>query len=233
MRLDLAVVFAVVSGEPVSGMAPSDGELAVVAVHRRALEASLGAGRSAPRVDLDLIESGQVVRFRSRDLAALRTALARSDAAFLEAVHSPLVITGGEALAALRPIAARHATTRLAGFYDARIRDALDRISAEKTQTVRGLIALFAPLCTALHLFETGRLEPDLRRLTASGEFAFLAPLLARPDGLIREPAQLDFHLAEAHALRERLDRAVASSVLPAETGADPALDEWVATQRA
>ncbi len=221
--LDFAPLFLVVAGPHAQGLAAPDSPVLVRGVHDEALGAALGAGRRLPVLTLDLLDRGMHVRVRSEDRDRTASRLARPDGTFLEALHSPLVLSGAPALAGLREIARGFATRALLPHFRREAERALRDLRRQTAHRRLSVLRLIRARLGALHLLATGEVEPDLGRLVRWRGDAFLEPLARRPfsPAFVGDPARLGFLLGEAEGLAREIDAAEAASLLPAEPSAD------------
>lgn len=227
--LDLRPCYLVVAGEQLTGCPTPNSEVLLRGAHLTALEAALGDGSRAPRIDLSVVFAGSAVRVLSEEIEAVAERVRAGDGETIEALHSPLVLVGGEALAELRAISRRCVCRTTGEHYLALAERARRDFEAEGVRTNRPILLLFRHLLAGLHLFETGEVEPDLRRLIEAHDVPFLSALLARSDrAAIGDPGRYGFLLEEAERLGERLERARASSRLPREPSEAPELDELI-----
>jgi uncharacterized protein len=221
--LDLTSLLWVVAGDHETGLALPTTPITVRGVHVEALSAALGAPRRLSTLRLDLLDEGLSIKVRSEDTARVARRLRRGDGTLIETLHSPLVLTGEEALAELRAIARGFVTEGLVGYY-AREADRAERAFREAAEPPPALVLrVFRALLAGLHLMETGEVEPALSALVRERDVPFLANFAARPwsRSFVSDPAFLGFLLAEAGRLRDNFALAAARARLPARPAAE------------
>lgn len=232
--LDLSLLFAVVGGDHLHGLAAPDSEVRVRAGHRDALAASLGPGRRAANLELELLQQGLSIHLLSEDVDRVSRRIEHATGPLLEELHSPLVLVGHEAVEELRTLSLRFVTRKIHKYYHSLARAALWRLEGEKTKRTRPILWLFRAALAGIHLLEKGEVQPDLERLIVIYDLPHLAPLLPSADGpaTVGDPARAAALLNEAYELLERLDRAAEETSLPDEPGDPAPLREWVTQAR-
>lgn len=232
--LDLSLLFAVVGGDHLYGLAAPDSEVRVRAGHRDALSASLGPGRRAANLELELLQKGLGIKLLSEDLDRVGRRVEHATGPLFEELHSPLVLVGEDAANELRELSKGFLTRKVHRYYHSLARSALWRLEGEKTKRTRPILWLYRAALAGIHVLETGEVQPDLERLLAIYELPHVEPLLPSADGptTVGDPARAAALLNEAYDLLERLDRAAEGTSLPDEP-ADPApLRDWLASRR-
>lgn len=227
--LDLTLHFAVVGGDHLFGLAAPDSEVRVRAGHVEALTASLGSGRRAARVELELVDRALSVHIVSDDLTRLERLMEKGDPRLLEELHSPVVVAGAEEVRHLRSLARGLVSERLTRRYAELARRAAVRLAESSSLRAGPLLHRIRALLAGIHVLTRGEILPDLPSLVRAHGLDHLRDLARRPDprAVVADPARFGFYLDEADRLAERFAEAVRDSTLPAAPEPSPALEAY------
>ncbi len=228
--LDLKPLVLLVAGDHMYGFPVPDPLVWVTGCHRTALEASFGEGTNRALVEAELPVAGMDVRVRSEDRKGVAERIRGLDCEFLEALHSPLVIVGGEEVLRLREAVSGYLTLKLLHYYRNRAEQARMVLERRKAFGVPDVLFLYRALLSGIHVMETGRPEVDLRVLIEKYDLPFLLDLVRHPDRppWIGDPARMGFLLGESEELFARLEAGAAASPLPAAPVRTSALSAWL-----
>jgi predicted nucleotidyltransferase len=232
------LVFATVSGAHLYGFPSADSDIDLRGAHLLPI-ADLVALRAPVQTlsrmgDLDGVEMDLV----THDLVKFARLLLRPNGYVLEQLLSPLVVHTTQAHAELIDLVPELLTSRHADHYQGFAATQWKLFA--KTGDLKPLLYTFRVLLSGIHLMRTGRLVAHLPALAEEAIApAYLTDLIAakanaehlRLDQLNRPPDH-DKLAADVLSLRTHLDEARASTHLPAETTAGPAVNDLVVQAR-
>lgn len=230
--LDITPLFQVPAGDLLRGLGGREPEVAVSGVHVAALTASLGAGRRAPVLELEMLDLGVAVRLRSVAPHRFAESLFAGHPDRIEEIHASVAFSGEEELADLRTRAVGVLTRPAVRRFHDRAAEALNLARSDLRKEARALIAAARWCLSGLRLAREGVVTPrliDLVEWSGEGWLAELSEGSGRRT-LAGNPGRVGFYLSETANLLDRLDAAVDESVLP-EGPTDPEpLNAWAAS---
>jgi hypothetical protein len=227
--LDITPLFQVPAGDLLRGLGGREPEVAVSGVHVAALTASLGAGRRAPVLELELLDRGMAVRVRSVSPHRFAEALFAGHPDRIEEIHAFEALSAEEELADLRARTAGVLTRAAVRRFHARAAEALELARRDLRKEARALLAAARWCLSGLRLAREGVVTPLLPDLVEWSGEDWLGEL-SEGSGrrtLAGNPGRVGFYLSETAHLLDRLDAAIDESILP-EGPADPGpLNAW------
>ena len=209
-------LFVTVSGAHLYGFPSPDSDIDLRGSHRLPLRDVVGLSLPTETVEVGGVHAGIEVDLVSHEVGKYLRLLVKNNGYILEQIFSPLVVTGGEFLERLRPLAkqciTRHHCHHYRGFY-ATQRSLLEK---QEAKTAKALLYAYRVLLTGIHLLDTGVVEANLRTLNERFELPFDAELIASKTAeKIAPPLDWEFHAAELDRWESRLDQAFKESKLP------------------
>jgi predicted nucleotidyltransferase len=212
-------LFVTISGAHLYGFPSPDSDVDLRGAHRLPLREVVGLDLPVQTVERKLDLAGLEVELVSHDLGKYLRLLVKNNGYVLEQIFSPLVVTGQDFLAELRPLArrcvTRHHYHHYRGFF-ATQRKLLDRQEPKITKTI---LYAYRVLLTGIHLLRTGEVEAFLPRLAQEYQQSFLIDLIAQKRQEKGTAPDLDwaFHDDKLRELEGRLEQAFQESTLPQE----------------
>jgi len=231
-KLDYRPMFVTVSGAHLYGFPSADSDVDLRGCHQLPLRDVVGLDVPNETLEHKAVHDATEVELVSHEIAKYLRLLVRNNGYILEQIFSPIVVTGGDFLDELRPLAhgciTRHHYHHYRGFYTTQHK----LLEKENPRRVKPLLYAYRVLMTGIHLLQTGEVEANLLRLNEHFRFAFLNELIARKvGGENAATGALDwpFHEARLAELEMRLDQAFRDSRLAEERDKKPVSEFLVA----
>jgi hypothetical protein len=215
--LDCDPLFVTVSGAHLYGFDSPDSDIDLRGCHQLPLREVVGLTLPNETYQQEGIHADTEVDLVSHEVGKYLRLLVKNNGYILEQIFSPLVVTGEEFLARLRPIAqrcvTRHHYHHYRGFYGTQRR----LIEKQSAKTAKAVLYAYRVLLTGIHLLRTGEVEANLLHLNQESKLVFLDELIAMKTEEKIAPAELDwpFHAVRLDELEKNLDRAHDDSKLP------------------
>jgi len=211
-------LFWTVSGSQLYGFPSADSDIDLRGCFLAPVRSLIGLKLPADMVDPKGMFAGLEVEAVSHEVGKYLRLLCKHNGYVLEQIFSPLVVSGAEFLAKVRPLAAR-CVTRLC-YHHYRGFLATQRKLMDKEPVVRAKTLLYAyrVVMTGVHLLETGEVESHLPTLNERFCVPYLPELIARKAtaemGVLGR-VDVAFHREQLDGWERRLDGAFAASELP------------------
>jgi uncharacterized protein len=221
--LPIQPLFVTVSWAHLYGFESPDSDVDLRGCHLLPLREVVGLRKLNETFERSGIHNGIEVDLVSHDAGKYFNLLVKNNGYVLEQIFSPLVITGQEFLARLRPIAQRCITRfhyfHYRGFF-ATQRKLLEK---EEPKRAKSLLYAYRVLLTGTHLLRTGQVEANLRQLNEQFRLPFIDDLIASKTGERIAMPSLDwtFHDAELKRLESDMESAFETSPLGESRDAD------------
>lgn len=218
-------LFLTVSGSHLYGFPSEDSDVDLRGAFLAPLDQIAGLIRGPDTVERKLGHAGVEVELVAHESAKYLHLLTKDNGYILEQVFSPLVVTGAEFLARLRPLAAACVTRgcyrHYRGFYQSQLR----LLEREEPKRAKSLLYAYRVLLTGIHLLRTGTVEANILVLNRTFGLPFIGSLIERKRS--RERAELTgldwaWHKVELERWEAELDAAYAASTLPEAAPREP-----------
>jgi predicted nucleotidyltransferase len=142
----------------------------------------------------------------------------------LEQIFSPLVASGAEFLARLRPLAARCVTRHCHNHYRGFLHTQRKLFDKEERKRAKTLLYAYRVALTGVHLLDTGEVQTHLPTLNERFRLPFIPELIERKASAefgTLSAVDVEFHTRELTEWEGRLQAAFEASTLPTEPPAD------------
>ena len=230
------LLFLTASGAHLYGFASPDSDVDLRGSHVAPLERVVGLAPPPETVERHGAEDGLDVDFVTHEARKFLGLLLRPNGYVLEQLTSPLVVRGGPAYEELLALAPRLATRRHEHHYRGFAKTQWDLFDGERPRRVKPLLYVYRVVLTGIHLMRTGRVEANLPRLLEETPDERVSALVRRKaesrEGATLRDGEEAGHRTAVDALLDRLGEAAASSPLPVESDAHPALDDLLVRLR-
>lgn len=224
------LLFASLSGAHLYGFPSRDSDFDLRGVHVLPLAEIAGLRRGPDTIERRGAEGGLDLDLVTHDAAKFFRLLLRPNGYVLEQLFSPLVVAATPEHAELRELGRRCVTRRHARHYLGFAATQRGLLAKDAPPRVKPLLYAYRVLLTGIRLLRTGEITADLGALLGEQELPAVRELIARKrDGAEKEPlraGELPFHDRELDRLHAELEAAAATSPLPAEPSAEPALHD-------
>lgn len=227
-------LFVTVSGAHLYGFPSPDSDLDLRGCHRLPLDRLLGLDPPADEtIERKLDLGGLEVELVTHDLGKYLRLLAKNNGYVLEQIFSPLVVTGGDFLGELRPLARRCLTRGHAHHYRGFLATQRRLLGRQQPKRLKAVLYAYRVVLTGIHLLQTGEVEAHLPTLAARYGLPDLTDLIARKRTESAPAGDLDwaFHDARLRALEAELERAHRESALPDDRDR-PAVNQFLLGHR-
>ena len=224
------LLFATVSGAHLYGFPSPDSDYDLRGVHVLPVRDVVGLGEPEETIEVAGWRDGIELDLVTHDVKKFSGLLLRRNGYVLEQLYSPLIVVTSPEHEQLKSIARSCITRHHSHHYFGFSRTQWDLFVKENTRRVKPLLYVFRVLLTGIHLMRTGEIEANLLTLNADFRLPYLDELIARKlagteQGTLGD-TDIDFYRAEFERLSELLEQAEASSSLPLEPSAWPALND-------
>jgi len=213
-------LFWTVSGSHLYGFPSVDSDIDLRGCFLAPVRSLIGLKSPPDMVDPKGMLAGLEVEAVSHEVGKYLRLLCKHNGYVLEQIFSPLVVSGAEFLAKLRPLAARCVTKLCYHHYRGFL--ATQRKLMDKEPVVRAKTLLYAyrVVMTGVHLLETGEVESHLPTLNERFRVPYIPELIARKataeTGVLGRE-DVAFHRQQLDVWEQRLDEAFAASQLPTD----------------
>ncbi|MFT5524130.1 MAG: putative nucleotidyltransferase [Pirellulaceae bacterium] len=217
-KMDERLLFVTVSGAHAYGFPSPDSDVDLRGCHQLPTESLVGLATPSETIDRMSIEDGVEVDLVSHELGKYLRLLVTNNGYILEQVFSPLVVTGAEFLAELRPIARRCVTRYHFFHYRGFFATQKKLLGQEDPKRVKTLLYAYRVLMTGIHLLETGDVEPNLLVLNERFGHSYIDELVQMKQVAEQVGGQdldWEFHFNELGRLEAQMGEAFESSTLP------------------
>jgi predicted nucleotidyltransferase len=221
------------SGAHAYGFPSPDSDVDLKAIHIAKSSALLGFKPPPMAADRAEWVSGIEMDYTSNELGQALFGILKGNGNFIERVLGTTALQALPLLDVLQPMVQRALSRRLHGHYSGFARGQ-HRAFHEKATAKRALYVLRTAL-TGLHALRSGQIVPDLTALLDDYGYGAARSLIAIKLSGERAPlpealqAEWDQRLVQ---LLDELDRAVATSILPAEPPNVAEIEEWLLSVR-
>ncbi len=175
-----APLFVTVSGAHLYGFPSPDSDVDLRGAHLLPLRTVVGLDLTNETVERKLDLAGVEVELVSHDLGKYLRLLVKNNGYVLEQIFSPLVVSGEEFLAELRPIARRCITRHHYHHYRGFIATQRKLLAKQEPKVTKTVLYAYRVLLTGIHLLRTGDVEANLPRLAQEYARPFLLDLIAQ-----------------------------------------------------
>jgi predicted nucleotidyltransferase len=190
-------------------------------------------GLSQPRETITIEETmhGVNLDFVAHDLRKFARMMIRHNGYVLEQLYSPLIVSGGSALEALREIGHGCMTRRLFRHYRGFARDRRKLLS--KTGAgVKALLYSYRAYMTGIRVLRGGGIEANVTVLNEDFKLTQIDQLVARKRAGVEnetlEAAESGHHERALDGLESQLESALEASKLPKEPTTTRALNDFI-----
>jgi predicted nucleotidyltransferase len=210
-------LFVTVSGAHLYGFPSPDSDIDLRGAHLLPLRNVIGLSLPNETVERKLDLRGVEVELVSHDLGKYLRLLVKNNGYILEQIFSPLVVSGADFIAELRPLAERCVTRYHYHHYRGFFATQRGFLAKQEPKVVKTLLYSYRVLLTGIHLLRTGEVEAYLPRLAEEYGRPFLADLIAQKREEKGPALGLDwpFHDNQLNELESLMDQAFRDSTLP------------------
>jgi hypothetical protein len=211
-------LFWTVSGSHLYGFSSVDSDIDLRGCFLAPLRALVGLKPPPETVEPKGECAGHEVEAVSHEVGKYLRLLCKHNGYVLEQVFSPLVVSGVDFLARLRPLAARCVTKHCYHHYRGFLQTQRKLMDKEPEVRAKTLLYAYRVVMTGVHLLQTGEVQAHLPTLNEKFRSAFIPELIAQKAAAETgslSGADLAFHRAELDAWERRLEEAFATSKLP------------------
>ncbi|HEY2784396.1 MAG TPA: nucleotidyltransferase domain-containing protein [Fimbriiglobus sp.] len=221
-----SALFATVSGAHLYGFPSVDSDVDVRGSFLAPLAEVVGLVHPAETVDPKDVLANREVEAVFHEIGKYFRLLVKHNGYILEQIFSPIVLTGGEFLTRLRPLAARCVTRNCFHHYRGFLSTQRNLLEKEKVKKAKSILYAYRVVLTGIHLLRTGEVESHLPTLNEELRFEFIPELIERKklaefgclNGL-----NYSRHVIELDRLGIEMERAYESSSLPTHAPVDEA----------
>jgi len=222
------LLFATVSGAHLYGFPSPDSDYDLRGVHVLPAREVLGLLPTRDTIENNSVRDGKELDLVTHDARKFFLLMLKNNGYVLEQLYSPLVVHTTPEHDELKDIARGCITAHHAHHYLGFAETQWGLFRKGQPPRVKPLLYLYRVLYTGIHLMRTGEVEANLVRLNEVFQNPYIPDLIARKlagaEKSALTDADLDHHEREYARLRQELEDAFASSRLPREASARPAL---------
>jgi predicted nucleotidyltransferase len=230
------LLFATVSGAHLYGFPSPDSDYDLRGVHLLPARELLSLDEPRETIESAGVYSGVEIDLVTHDAGKFFRLMLKKNGYVLEQLLSPIVVHTTPEHEELRTLAAACITRFHSFHYLGFAETQWGLFAKEQPPRVKPLLYVYRVLLTGIHLMRTGTLNANLVELNTEYKLPYIADLVARKTGGVEKStlsdADLEFHRSEYVRLRARLESEHASSTLPEQATAQPALSELLVRLR-
>jgi predicted nucleotidyltransferase len=215
-----SALFWTVSGSHLYGFPSVDSDIDLRGCFLAPLRSLVGLRQPTETVEPVGEFAGREVEAVSHEAGKYLRLLCKHNGYVLEQILSPLVASGAEFLAALRPLARKCVTRHCFNHYRGFLRQQRKLFDREEVKRAKTLLYAYRVALTGVHLLETGEVESHLPTLNERFGLAFIPELIERKASAefgTLSALDVSFHTAELDRWESRLNAAYEGSTLTAE----------------
>ncbi|MBA4188300.1 MAG: nucleotidyltransferase [Planctomycetaceae bacterium] len=229
-----AALFWTVSGSHLYGFPSVDSDIDLRGCFLAPLRSVIGLKSPPETVEPKGVLAGLEVEAVSHEVGKYLRLLCKHNGYVLEQIFSPLVVSGADFLARLRPLATQCVTRHCYHHYRGFLQTQRKLMQKEPVVRAKTLLYAYRVAMTGVHLLETGTVESHLPTLNERFGLSYIPELVARKVDAEATPltgTDAAFHHSELDGWEQRLDQAFAGSKLPDDAPVD-LLNEFVVELR-
>jgi predicted nucleotidyltransferase len=218
-------LFWTVSGSHLYGFPSADSDVDLRGCFLAPLRSLVGLKAPTETVEPKGEFAGREVEGVSHEVGKYLRLLCKHNGYVLEQIFSPLVASGADFLARLRPLARKCVTRQCFHHYRGFLHTQRKLFDKEMPKRAKTLLYAYRVVLTGVNLLDTGEVQAHLPTLNERFGLPFIAELIARKAGAefgALSDVDVRFHAEQLDLWEKRLAEAYAASALPTE----PPLEE-------
>ncbi|MEH1869326.1 MAG: nucleotidyltransferase domain-containing protein [Nostoc sp.] len=222
------LLFAIISGSHLYGFPSPDSDYDLRGVHILPVEKVVGLETGNETIEVSEIRKALEIDLVTHDVKKFFLMLLKKNGYVLEQLYSPLVLTTLPEYEELKFIAkgciTRHHYYHYIGFAATQWK----LFENEHTYRLKPLLYVYRVLLTGIYLMQTGIVEANIMKLNEGFNLSYIHDLIAQKlagkEKSVVSNVNVDFHQIEYERLRNKLQEAYESSLLPEVPSANAAL---------
>ncbi|MFS0517079.1 DNA polymerase beta superfamily protein [Nostoc sp. UIC 10607] len=231
------LLFTIISGSHLYGFPSPDSDYDLRGVHILLVQEVVGLETRNETIEVSEIRESLEIDLVTHDVKKFFLMLLKKNGYVLEQLYSPLIITTSPEHEELKYIAkdciTRHHYYHYIGFAATQWK----LFEKEHTHRLKPLLYVYRVLLTGIYLMQTGRVEANLIKLNEVFNLPYIPDLIAQKlageERSVLSNVNIDFHQIEYERLRDQLQEAYKSSLLPEVPSANAALHNLLVRLRA
>ncbi|MEH2192430.1 MAG: nucleotidyltransferase domain-containing protein [Nostoc sp.] len=222
------LLFTIISGSHLYGFPSPDSDYDLRGVHILPVEEVVGLETGNETIEVSKVDESLEIDLVTHDVKKFFLMLLKKNGYVLEQLYSPLILTTSPEYEELKFIAkdciTRHHYYHYIGFAATQWK----LFKKEDTHRLKPLLYVYRVLLTGIYLMQTGIVEANLIKLNEAFNLPYLHDLIAQKlaerEKSVLSNVNVDFHQIEYEHLRNKLQEAYESSLLPEVPSANAAL---------
>lgn len=228
-----APVVVLLSGAHAYGFPSPDSDLDLKGIHVAPTESLLGLHPAKTTIDFTRVVDGVELDYTTNEIGHALAGILSGNGNFIERVLGSTQVVRSPWLEELVPLVRASLSRKMHAHYRG-FSFSQQKLLA-KEPTAKKLLYVFRTALTGVHALETGVVETDLGRLAAVYPIDGLADLVRRKttgENATLSEDEIAAYRARIDAVLEKLDAAVATSVLPEAPPNVAAIEGWLVALR-
>lgn len=222
------LLFTIISGSHLYGFPSPDSDYDLRGVHILPVEEVVGLETGNETIEVSKVHESLEIDLVTHDVKKFFLMLLKKNGYVLEQLYSPLILTTSPEHEELKFIAkdciTRHHYYHYIGFAATQWK----LFQKKDTHLLKPLLYVYRVLLTGTYLMQTGIVEANLIKLNEVFNLPYLDDLIAQKlaerEKSVLSNVNVDFHQIEYERLRNKLEEAYESSLLPEVPSANAAL---------
>ncbi|AVH70940.1 nucleotidyltransferase domain-containing protein [Nostoc sp. 'Lobaria pulmonaria (5183) cyanobiont'] len=225
-----SLLFTIISGSHLYGFPSPDSDYDLRGVHILPIQEIVGLKTRNETIEVSEIRESLEIDLVTHDVKKFFLMLLKKNGYVLEQLYSPLILTTSPEHNELKIIAKNCITRHHSYHYFGFAATQWKLFEKEHTYRIKPLLYVYRVLLTGIYLMQTGRIEANLIDLNEVFNLSYISDLIAQKLAGTEKSAlsdiNVDFHKREYERLRNKLQEAYQSSLLPETPSANAALDD-------
>jgi uncharacterized protein len=231
------LLFTIISGSHLYGFPSTDSDYDLRGVHILSVEEVVGLETGNETIEVSKVHESLEIDLVTHDVKKFFLMLLKKNGYVLEQLYSPLVLTSSSEYEELKIIAKDCITRNHYYHYIGFAASQWKLFQKEDMHRLKPLLYVYRVLLTGIYLMQTGRVESNLINLNEVFNLPYIHDLVAQKiaerEKSYLSNVNLSFHQIEYERLRNKLQEAYESSLLPEVPSANAALHNLLVRLRA
>ena len=230
------LLFVTISGAHLYGFPSSDSDYDLRGVHVLPIREVIGLNTPRETIEISGMRDGLEIDLVTHDMKKFFGLLLKKNGYVLEQLYSPLIVQTSPEHNELKQIARGCITRHHAHHYFGFAETQWKLFEKESPRRAKPLLYVYRVLLTGIHLMQTGEVEANLLKLNEKFHLSYIDDLVGRklagPEQSTLPDADIAFHHAEYHRLRDDLQSGFEKSQLPEAPSAQAHLNDLLVRVR-
>jgi uncharacterized protein len=230
------LLFTIISGSHLYGFSSPDSDYDLRGVHILPVQEVVGLEARNETIEVSGVRESLEIDLVTHDVKKFFLMLLKKNGYVLEQLYSPLILTTSPEHQELKFIAKNCITRYHNHHYIGFAATQWKIFEKEHTHRIKSLLYVYRVLLTGIYLTQAGLVEANLIKLNEVFNLPYIPDLitqkLARAERSVLSNINVDFHQKEYALLRNQLQEAFESSLLPEAPSSHLALDNFLVRLR-